>query len=298
MRVAKFTASLLTVVLSGCVDGATTVSPTAPARTSQAPSVAVTESPEYVAASSGNQYYFTELSDLVATSPLIVAGSVERTERGRRLGVETSNGGSSGGSLRARSAILTIEQVFRGSLQPGDQIVMDEKGYDRAGNPFMLDDLPWSEVGDRGVYFLLRDSDWPEGHYTSVHPDGRLLLDGLDVISFADTRLGAQLDKLTPGALVNAIGMSVADVNIDNIRPQTPFTREDPLDVIRDSHPREDVSSLGEPGPTLPAESTDSADREAFSNQWCVARAARSVAVSCPLCRPSPKLRRGSGSRW
>ncbi len=129
---------------------------------------AAEEKPDTVAFSSRWHYHFNSLEELIATSDLVVVGEVTAIEPGRGIPAEDPHSG-----IGYRDVTLTVSETLKGAA-PGAAVVIEEAGYDADGS-FEYEDMPWSRLGDAGVYFLKHYEGQPANRYKQIHPDGRIL---------------------------------------------------------------------------------------------------------------------------
>lgn len=132
---------------------------------------------------------------------------------------------------------IRVDDVYKGR-DVGSTVLLEENGFDTAGGSFQLEGIPWSRVGDTGVFFLYDSKGLPEGRYYQIHADGRLLVEGNDVIDFANTPLAVKLDAMTPEEMRRAVREAVAEAERKNLPPQEPHSR-DGQRVERRDYPRE-----------------------------------------------------------
>jgi hypothetical protein len=130
---------------------------------------AAEESREPVAVTSDAPRY-ADLAELVAASDLVVRGEVEATERGRAFG------GPGGAAIVSRLVRLRVDEVLAGPA-PVDavDVLVEEEGWLDDGRPLAVDGAAPTEVGDRGIWFLLDVGDPELPVYTVVNAEGRYL---------------------------------------------------------------------------------------------------------------------------
>lgn len=117
-------------------------------------------------ATSREFFNFEDLDTMVATSSLVVEGTVIALEPGRQVGEGHDQEGYT-------NAILRIEEVLAGSTS--EKTLAIEELTSAAGSPIVLDGVEWSRVGDQGIYFLRRK---PGDLYTLISSQGRYLESG------------------------------------------------------------------------------------------------------------------------
>ncbi len=170
-------------------------------------------------------YHFTSLEEMVATSDLVVVGEVTAIERGP-MPTDDQDG------IGFRNVTVTISETLKGTA-PGTTVVVGEAGYSTAGS-YEPADMPWSRLGDIGVFSLKQFDGLPANHYRHIHPDGRMLThyrgaDGQShmyegtVETFSDTALGATLTELAPDRVAERVRQAAVAVVTEGIEPQRPF---------------------------------------------------------------------------
>ena len=180
------------------------------------------ERPDTVALGTIWLYNFTSLEEMTATATLVVSGEVTSVERGRTMHVDDPP------TLTVRDVTITIAETFKGTA-PGATVVVEEDGHLGDGTSFEMHGMPWSRVGDRGVYFLEQNSLLPDDRYVQIVPDGRILThhhvggqsqpyETAEV--FSHTALGTALGALAPASVASRVRQSAATVISENIQPQ------------------------------------------------------------------------------
>jgi hypothetical protein len=114
--------------------------------------------------------YFDSLPQMVATSDLVIEGTVWLIEPGRIVG-------EGGGRIQFTMVTVSVDRVFFGKRGAAN-VVLEEYGLER--------DRP-SRVGDHGVYFLHKKRDVPTFHRL-VNSQGRFLDDGSGRLVALDRR--------------------------------------------------------------------------------------------------------------
>lgn len=110
-------------------------------------------------------FRFESLSSMVATSSVVVEGTVAGLEAGR---VE----GSGHDEERYTNVVIRVHSGLFGDA-PAELRLEELASF--AGSPIELDGVRASQLGDRGIYFLRRK---PSGVYVLVSSQGRMLEDG------------------------------------------------------------------------------------------------------------------------
>ena len=166
-------------------------------------------------------YQFTSLEDLIATSDLVVVGEVTAIERGPTPTDPDATG--------RRNVTVTISETLKGTA-PSATLVIGEAAYHSAGS-FEYADMPWSKLGDIGVFALRQHEGQPADHFVHIHPDGRMLthyrgengesqMYAGTVETFSHTALGEVLTELAPERVADHVRQAVVTVATENIQPQ------------------------------------------------------------------------------
>lgn len=106
----------------------------------------LTSSRGYPIAHGLEDFHFENLPDLIATSDLVVIGTVTDTARGPVFG-------QAPGTLQLRDITLHVREVLYGRYTDGT-LTMLELGWGAEGSPLQLNDLGPTHVNDRGIHFL------------------------------------------------------------------------------------------------------------------------------------------------
>lgn len=140
---------------------------------------------------------FPTLADLVAAADVVVAGEVEGTERGRTFGQP------GGAAIVSRLVTLRVDEVLAGTAPAGaPNVLVEEEGWLDDGRPLAVDGAAPTQVGDRGIWFLVEVDDPELPVYTVVNAEGRYLLSGDALVGAAgDDPLIAEVESMTPDAL-------------------------------------------------------------------------------------------------
>ncbi len=171
-------------------------------------------------------YHFASLEEMTATADLVVSGEVTSIVRGRTLNADDPRSTT----ITVRDVTITISETFKGTA-PGATVTIEESGYRDDGTSYEFAEMPWSRLGDRGVFFLVQASNQPVDRYVQIVPEGRILthynVDGefqaYDTAEvFAHSTLGTALDELAPDSVAGRIRQSVTTVVDENIEPQEP----------------------------------------------------------------------------
>ena len=183
---------------------------------------AAEERPDTVAVAHWWSYQFNTLEEMVATSDLVVVGEVTAIERGP-MPTDDPDG------IGLRNVTVTISETLKGTA-PGATVVIGESGYHSDGS-FELSDMPWSRIGDIGVFSLLHHEGQPADHFRHIHPDGRMLTHYRDedgqsrmyagtVETFSHTALGEVLTELAPERVAAHVRQAAVTVVTEQIQPQ------------------------------------------------------------------------------
>jgi len=107
-------------------------------------------------------FNFESLPQMVATSDLVIEGTVQKVEPGRVVG-------EGHGAIQFGQVTMSVNRVLFGKIEPS-RVVLEEYGLEY-GHP--------SQVGDHGVYFLTQKNDGrgPQ-FFRIVNSQGRYLDDG------------------------------------------------------------------------------------------------------------------------
>lgn len=205
------------------------------------------ERPDTIALASTWMYNFTSLEEMAATASLVVSGEVTAVERGRTLNADDPMSTT----ITVRDVTITIAETLRGTA-PGATVVIEEEGHFDDGTSFEYAEMPWSRVGDKGVYFLAQSSSQPDDRYIQIVPDGRILthrhVDGQSQIYetaevFSHSALGEVLGELAPDGVANRVRQSVTTVVGENIQPQKSI-----YEVLAELEAEDDSGTRGNTG--------------------------------------------------
>ena len=143
---------------------------------------------------------FSGVEPMAINSDLVLLGTVVKVEPGRKVGAGAEQ-------IQYRDVTVKIERLAlcRLSSSPVTAIVQ-ELGWSN-GKSVEPSDMPWSENGDRGYFFLQNDV---PGKFGYVGRQGRVLIDSGKVESVG-------LNATTPVALAQQIDAAVAKIKAENI---------------------------------------------------------------------------------
>ncbi|MEU5943394.1 hypothetical protein ABZ807_30490 [Micromonospora sp. NPDC047548] len=156
--------------------------------------------PESVAHSK-EMYYFSSVDSMVATSHLVVYGTVSAVGEGRFTGADED--GSTTSQIRLRNVTIAISDVLHNpKLKPiPPSITLEEEGWDSQGRGYIVNGVAWSEVGDTGYFFLQHS--FGTNTYSLTSSDGRVLSkDGALVPSNIERELAGQITTTQPDMFV------------------------------------------------------------------------------------------------
>ncbi|MEV4417646.1 hypothetical protein [Catellatospora sp. NPDC049609] len=137
------------------------------------PQIRYDEAPESVAHGK-EMFSFSTVDSLLATSHLVVYGTVSAVGEGRFTGADED--GSTTSQIRLRNVTITVDDVLhnpKNTLIP-PSILLEEEGWDSLGRGYLLNGVAWSQVGDTG-YFFLRRAVGNANAYELTSSDGRVL---------------------------------------------------------------------------------------------------------------------------
>ncbi len=158
-------------------------------------------------------YIFKSLPRLVATSDVVVVGTVESAEKGARIVPDDD--------LYHRAVTVSVtDQLYGPSV--ASTITVREDGYN-GDTPFELEEQPWLYPGDRAVYFLAQPGDAPPHHYNIIAAPGRLTIeeDG-SVSTKAIDPIARELDGRSWDDVKQAIRAAVEKARDEDVPPLPP----------------------------------------------------------------------------
>lgn len=184
--------------------------------------------PDTIATVSTWHYSFDSLEAMVATSDLVVVGEVTAVSQGRLMNPDDPSI-----PTRYRLVTISIQEVIKG-IYANSTVLMEEAGYVPNGASFEIDEMPWSNIGDVGIFFLAKYPDQPEGHYSQISPEGRLLTairdsDGAaqlglqSVLNFSDSALGESLGLIESSEVHGKVRAASEEVVKENISADKPL---------------------------------------------------------------------------
>lgn len=143
---------------------------------------------------------FTTLRDLVAASDLVVVAEVTGLADGRTL----TDPADPDAGIRTRLVTVEVSRVLEGDAPP--VLVIEEEAALLDGTPIVVNDVPPSRRGDRGVYFLVAGNRADAPYHALVNEQGRYLVEGASLRPASDDPLSLSLAQLGMEGLVRAIG--------------------------------------------------------------------------------------------
>jgi hypothetical protein len=165
---------------------------------------------------------FNGLPQMVATSSAVVLGHVISVKPGPVTGgtypdqMEASGAHEGDGAVQYATATIAIENVLYGrpAISLGSQVDVLE---------LPSRELPQSQPGDRGLFFLLKDP--RDGAYRIINSEGELLVDSAGELSTARTEPDAwetSLLKLNLAKIEAAVSAAGLRVSRGEVRPASP----------------------------------------------------------------------------
>lgn len=171
---------------------------------------AVPSEPETIAQAKGPVWSGVEA--LVATSDVVLLGSVEGVSKGASFGEVD-------GELQYRDVTLRVERVVFSRIDQPSGATVQELGWVE-GKSAEIEGMRWSTLGDRGYFFLRRVAD---GVYNYVGTQGRVLVVGTDVqpSGLEGLKTVARIDRMSADEFAFAVADASGRVNRDNL-PKLP----------------------------------------------------------------------------
>lgn len=159
-------------------------------------------------------YIFESLPRLVATSEVIVVGTVKSASKGARVVPDDPL------SYHRKVAVHVEEQFYGPATE--SSIIVHQSGY-HGDSSFELRELPWLYPGDRAVYFLVHSPKSPRDHYDTIAAPGRLVIKNNDTVSTkASDPIARELDGQSWSVVAQRIRDAVQTVQDRNIQPLPP----------------------------------------------------------------------------
>jgi hypothetical protein len=174
--------------------------------------------PTYREVQASEPYDFTSLEQMMATSELVVLGTVEDVRLGRIAGAGTE------GEFQILDVILRVERVLWGQ-EDSELLVVEEDGWeldDKDQIPMAVNGLLPSEKGDRGVYFLVQGGTG----YQYVGSQGRFLESGnhLEGSDYEGDQWSADVQAWNLDRLIAQIRDAGDAIKAGQVSPASPKT--------------------------------------------------------------------------
>lgn len=155
---------------------------------------------------------FTSLEQMLATSDVVIAGTVLDVEPGRVVGSEAD-------PVQLLQLTINVDEILYGDLPTGSaQTILVEESAGSLEGAQETVGIYGSKAGDNGFYFL----GWKDGtsYYYLVNSEGRFLIESGRVV--ASNQLDAwalELEQLTPDQLKERIAQAVRAVEAGDVQP-------------------------------------------------------------------------------
>lgn len=154
-------------------------------------------------------FQFTSLAEMVATSSVVIVGTVNALEPGRTAGSGMDQ------EVYTNAVVHVDDQLFGGPAAPDVRV---EQLTSFAGDPIVLDGVEPSKLGDHGIYFLRRTD---TGTYVLVSSQGRFLERGPRMVGTnAHDELVNRLVRLDMTTLAQRVREAKASVDSGQVQPQ------------------------------------------------------------------------------
>lgn len=200
---------------------------------------------------------FTNVEQLVGSTPYIVRATVTDVQPGRTVGSEED-----GGVQQARDVTLSVEYSYKKARVP-TTIVVEEWGWDSEGAGYQVENVAWSEVGDYGYYFLTKSVDATD-RYRLINSQGRALqnADGfLDLSADPESELGVALGTMDFLDLSSQITYLLQPENSDQLEtvpelpaaPSASQSESAPEEGTEEPYPDDSVDDGSEPSASASA---------------------------------------------
>lgn len=158
-------------------------------------------------------YHFDDMASMAATADVVVHGTVQAIQPGRMMG-------EGRGQLQVRALTVAVDEVLvsRKPLNSGSTITVEESGgWDSQGAGFMIEGVPWSEVGQSGYYFLTYLP--PFNAYRVINSQGRVLDAGGRLNPSGSGQVADQVRAMTPPQLKDALARAQVDIQAGRLQP-------------------------------------------------------------------------------
>jgi hypothetical protein len=162
-----------------------------------------------------SSFTFSGIESLAINSDVIVLGTVSKVEPGRTVGEDPEQ-------IQYRDVSIKVEKTILDRLDsPQSSVIVQELGWS-SGKTIQPADLPWSEEGDRGYFFLQQDV---PGKFGYLGSQARMLIDANTVEAGGahELRQVDEINDTTPAALGVKIEAAAAKIKTENIpNPEGP----------------------------------------------------------------------------
>ena len=171
------------------------------------------QSPPQNFAQGSSRWHFSDPMDMVATSDLVILGTVTGVER---------DGVSDQGDVVYTTRLLhvTVDKRLFGTLS-GDPVVVEDLGWEKAGGremPWRMEGMLRLEVGDRAVLFLRKEP--TTGRYGLLSDQASYLVEGPDIADTARTDpMVRRIEEMSVSELERLIDEAAAAVRRGELQP-------------------------------------------------------------------------------
>jgi hypothetical protein len=178
----------------------------------QASGRSLDEQPESIAHAE-ELYHFDDMASMAATADIVIQGTVQAIQPGRMMG-------EGRGQLQVRALTVAVDEVLvsRMPSNPGSTITVEESGgWDSQGAGFMIEGMPWSEVGQSGYFYLTYLP--PFKSYRVINSQGRVLDAGGRLNPSGSGKVADQVRAMTPPQLEEALARAQVDIQAGRLQP-------------------------------------------------------------------------------
>jgi hypothetical protein len=171
------------------------------------------QNPPQSFAQGSSRWHFSDPKDMVATSDLVMLGTVTGVER---------DGVSDQGDVVYTTRLLhvTVDKRLFGTLS-GDPVVVEDLGWEKAGGrevPWRMEGMIRLEVGDRAVLFLRKEP--TTGRYGLLSDQAGYLVEGPDIADTARTDpMVRRIEEMGVSELERLIDEAAAAVRRGELQP-------------------------------------------------------------------------------
>ena len=151
---------------------------------------------------------FSSTRSMVVESDLVVRGTVTDVAPGREVGARQEK-------VQYRDVTITVSKILFSRRGAPTTAVVQETGWVN-GKSAQNVDLPWSEVGDEGYFFLQADV---PGKFGYLGPQARVLIKGSSLVPGGDEGLKAvqEVRAKSAGEYATDIAETAKAVNLAKI---------------------------------------------------------------------------------